>query len=43
MPLHLELYKGKDIMKRNIESEIAVEELINLLKEHGAWIEPVEA
>ncbi|MDP3393419.1 (E)-4-hydroxy-3-methylbut-2-enyl-diphosphate synthase [Sediminibacterium sp.] len=34
------LYKGKDIMKRNIDSEIAVSELINLLKEHGAWIEP---
>lgn len=34
------LYKGKDIMKRNIDSEIAVTELINLLKEHGAWVEP---
>lgn len=27
-------------MKRNIDSEIAVSELINLLKEHGAWVEP---
>jgi (E)-4-hydroxy-3-methylbut-2-enyl-diphosphate synthase len=27
-------------MKRNIDSDIAVEELINLLKENGAWIEP---
>jgi (E)-4-hydroxy-3-methylbut-2-enyl-diphosphate synthase len=34
------LYKGKDIMKRNIDSEIAVSELINLLKEHGAGVEP---
>lgn len=34
------LYKGKDIMKRNIDSEIAVTELINLLKEHDAWVEP---
>jgi len=34
------LYKGKDIMKRNIDSEIAVSELINLLKEHGDWVEP---
>ncbi len=34
------LYKGKDIMKRNIDSEIAVDELINLLKEHEAWVEP---
>lgn len=34
------LYKGKEIMKRNIESEIAVDELINLLKESDAWVEP---
>ena len=39
-PGKITLYKGKDIMKRNIDSEIAVEELINLLKENGAWIEP---
>ncbi len=35
------LYKGKDVMKRNIDSEIAVAELINLLKESEAWVEPV--
>jgi (E)-4-hydroxy-3-methylbut-2-enyl-diphosphate synthase len=34
------LYKGKEIMKRNIDSEIAVDELVNLLKESEAWIEP---
>lgn len=34
------LYKGKEIMKRNIDSEIAVAELIDLLKESEAWIEP---
>jgi len=34
------LYKGKEIMKRNIDSDIAVDELINLLKESEAWIEP---
>ncbi|NCI47636.1 (E)-4-hydroxy-3-methylbut-2-enyl-diphosphate synthase [Sediminibacterium soli] len=34
------LYKGKDIMKRNIDSDIAVDELINLLKENNAWVEP---
>ena len=33
------LYKNKDIVKRNIDSEIAVDELINLLKEHGAWVD----
>jgi (E)-4-hydroxy-3-methylbut-2-enyl-diphosphate synthase len=34
------LYKSKEIVKRNIDSEIAVDELINLLKENGAWVEP---
>jgi len=33
------LYKGKEVVKRNINSEIAVAELINLLKENGAWVE----
>ncbi len=37
------LYKGKEIMKRNIDSEVAVDELIQLLKENGAWIEPAQA
>lgn len=34
------LYKGKEIMKRNIDSDIAVAELINLLKESNAWVDP---
>ncbi len=34
------LYKGKEIIKRNINAEIAVDELINLIKENGDWIEP---
>lgn len=34
------LYKNKEVVKRNIESEVAVDELINLLKENGAWVEP---
>ncbi|HUQ64653.1 MAG TPA: (E)-4-hydroxy-3-methylbut-2-enyl-diphosphate synthase [Flavitalea sp.] len=39
-PGKITLYKGKDIVKRSVNSEIAVEELINILKENGAWIEP---
>jgi (E)-4-hydroxy-3-methylbut-2-enyl-diphosphate synthase len=35
------LYKGKDVVKKGIDSEIAVDELINLLKENDAWVEPV--
>jgi len=32
------LPKGKEVVKRNVESAIAVEELINLLKESEAWV-----
>ncbi|MEX6686113.1 (E)-4-hydroxy-3-methylbut-2-enyl-diphosphate synthase [Danxiaibacter flavus] len=34
------LYKGKEVVKRNVDSDVAVEELINLLKESDAWVEP---
>jgi (E)-4-hydroxy-3-methylbut-2-enyl-diphosphate synthase len=34
------LYKGKEIMKRNIDSEVAVDELIQLLKDNNAWVDP---
>lgn len=33
------LYKGKEVVKRNIDSAVAVDELINLLKENEAWVE----
>jgi (E)-4-hydroxy-3-methylbut-2-enyl-diphosphate synthase len=39
-PGKITLYKGKEIVKRNVNSEIAVEELINLLKENDVWVEP---
>lgn len=39
-PGKITLYKGKEIMKRNVNSEVAVDELIGLLKESGAWINP---
>jgi len=39
-PGKITLYKGKEVMKRNVNSEVAVEELINLLKESDAWIAP---
>jgi len=34
------LYKGKEIVKRNVDSAIAVDELIGLLKENEAWVDP---
>jgi (E)-4-hydroxy-3-methylbut-2-enyl-diphosphate synthase len=33
------LYKGKEVVKRNVPTEVAVDELINLLKENSAWVE----
>lgn len=39
-PGKITLYKGKEVVKRNVNSEVAVDELINLLKENEAWVEP---
>lgn len=39
-PGKITLYKGKEVIKRNINSDVAVDELINLLKENEVWIEP---
>jgi (E)-4-hydroxy-3-methylbut-2-enyl-diphosphate synthase len=33
------LYKGRTLVKRNIEENAAVDELIELIKEHGDWKE----
>ncbi|WMJ74894.1 (E)-4-hydroxy-3-methylbut-2-enyl-diphosphate synthase [Cytophagaceae bacterium ABcell3] len=33
------LYKGQEVVKKSVPSEKAVDELINLIKEDGAWIE----
>ncbi len=35
----ISLYKGKEVVKKNVTSETAVDELINLIKEHGDWVE----
>ncbi|MBC7935784.1 MAG: (E)-4-hydroxy-3-methylbut-2-enyl-diphosphate synthase [Rhizobacter sp.] len=40
-PGKITLYRGKEVVKRNINSEVAVDELINLLKENEVWIDPV--
>lgn len=34
------LYKGKEVMKRGVPSENAVDELIEIIREDGNWIEP---
>ncbi len=33
------LYKGKEVVQRNINSEHAVDALIDLIKQHGDWVE----
>lgn len=35
------LYKEKEVVKRNVAAEHAVDELINLIKENGDWVDPV--
>ena len=42
-PGKITLYKGKEVVKRNVNSEVAVDELINLLKENDAWVEGVNS
>lgn len=36
------LYKGKEVVQKNIESEKAVDALIDLIKAHGDWVEEPE-
>ena len=41
-PGKITLYRGKEIVKRGVDSAIALDELIKLLKEHEAWVEPMQ-
>ncbi|MEO6882493.1 MAG: (E)-4-hydroxy-3-methylbut-2-enyl-diphosphate synthase [Bacteroidia bacterium] len=36
------LYKGKEVVQRSIASEKAVDALIDLIKEHGDWVEKID-
>ena len=38
-PGKITLYKGKEVVKKNVNSEVAVKELIELIKESDAWVE----
>ena len=40
-PGKISLYKGKEVVKKNVTSETAVDELINLIREHGDWVEKI--
>ena len=35
----ISLYRGQEVVKRSVNSQNAVDELINLIKEDGNWIE----
>lgn len=37
----ISLYKGKEVVKKNVPSDNAVDELIDLIKEHGDWVEKI--
>ncbi|PWT77432.1 MAG: 4-hydroxy-3-methylbut-2-en-1-yl diphosphate synthase [Bacteroidetes bacterium] len=39
-PGKITLYKGKEVVKRGVSSDVAVDELINLLKESDEWVDP---
>jgi (E)-4-hydroxy-3-methylbut-2-enyl-diphosphate synthase len=38
-PGKISLYKGKEVVLKNVSSEAAVDELISLIKTHGDWVE----
>ncbi len=39
-PGKVTLYRGKEVIRRSVDSDVAVEALIDLLKESEVWIEP---
>ncbi len=39
-PGKITLYKGKEVVRKNISADNAVEELIEIIKEDGTWVEP---
>ena len=40
-PGKITLYRGKEVIKKSISSELAVDGLIDLIKEDGNWVEPI--
>jgi len=39
-PGKITLYKEKNVVRKNVDESKAVDELIDLIKEHGDWIDP---
>jgi (E)-4-hydroxy-3-methylbut-2-enyl-diphosphate synthase len=42
-PGKITLYRGKEVVKKSVNSDLALDELINIIKEDGIWIDAVEA
>lgn len=40
-PGKITLYRGKEVIKKNVPESTAVDELIELLKDNNAWVDPV--
>ena len=41
-PGKIDLYVGKEVVKRGIDNETACDELIQLIKDHGRWVDKEE-
>ena len=39
-PGKITLYRGKEVVKKNVDSDNALDELIGIIREDGNWIEP---
>jgi (E)-4-hydroxy-3-methylbut-2-enyl-diphosphate synthase len=38
-PGRITLYKGREVVRRNVPTAQAVDELVNLIRDNGDWIE----
>jgi (E)-4-hydroxy-3-methylbut-2-enyl-diphosphate synthase len=38
-PGKITLYKGREVVKRNVDAELAVDELVQLIRDHGRWVD----
>ncbi|WP_462317836.1 (E)-4-hydroxy-3-methylbut-2-enyl-diphosphate synthase [Marinilabilia sp.] len=41
-PGRISLFRNRELIRKNIPEEKAVQELVDLIKEYGDWLEPVE-
>jgi len=39
-PGKIALYKGQEVIHRNISADQAVDQLIDLIQTHGDWVDP---